>query len=588
MRFWTLSKLPISKLKMSDKGKKVYDQLIPEIEDWPIYLLHQEREQFVKAINAFTLERMMQKPLDQIRDNIASTVYLERIRIKEEPWKVDPPNEKQFWNKIRRELLAIPQSGDQELIRSNLEVLLTKIVNRYSEEIVGTFKKSTFLFARKFLTVFFNRLLNTAAGRNFSRIFSVKHRIYDRLDVQGELDTIRALFSKGTVVLVPTHFSNLDSILLGYALDAVVGLPSFLYGAGLNLYNTGYTAYFMNRMGAYRLDRRKKNPIYLTTLKAMSKLSIERGTNSLFFPGGTRTRSGHLEDKLKMGLLGTAVEAQRSLCERGSSQKIFIVPLVMSYHFVLEAGYLIEQHLKRTGKEQYLDFSYSRRKILRFVWKLFSQSSTITLSLDRPMDVLGNPVDSKGISYDQFGNPIDIAHYFTGDSVIQANLQREAEYTKILAGKIAHRYREANIVISSHIVAYAAFRLLRAVYNDLDIYGVLRQPTEQFQIKRSAFVEVIRELVEVLKVLELKGKVKLHGRVHGDVSVLIDHGVKNLGAFHAFKPLTYSRDKDYLFAQDYKLLFYYHNRMDAYGLDKKLDWQSFVHRKAELKEVVAD
>ena len=48
-----------------------------------------------------------------------------------------------------------------------------------------------------------------------------------------------------------------DSILIGYALDAFVIIPSFSYGAGLNLYNTGYTAYFMNRLGA-RVDRRKR------------------------------------------------------------------------------------------------------------------------------------------------------------------------------------------------------------------------------------------------------------------------------------------------------------------------------------------
>ena len=77
-----------------------------------------------------------------------------------------------------------------------------------------------------------------------------------------------------------------------------------------------------------------------------------------------------------MGLMGTAVEAQRALCEQGKNDKIFIVPLVLNYHFVLEAQYLIEQHLKATGKEHYLnlkDASYSRRKIFKFIWKLFSE-----------------------------------------------------------------------------------------------------------------------------------------------------------------------------------------------------------------------
>src|SRR5690606_14935558 len=203
--------------------------------------------------------------------------------------------------------------------------------HRYSEEIVGTFRIKTFIFSRKFLTVFFNRLLNTAAGKKLHRIWGTKHQLYNKLLIHGDVEKTRSLMTKGTVVIVPTHFSNLDSILIGYAMDAVLGLPSFSYGAGLNLYNTGYTAYFMNRLGAYRVDRRTKNPVYLETLKSMSRLAITRGTNSLFFPGGTRSRSGHLETRLKMGLLGTAVEAQRALCQEGKDGKVFIVPLVLNY-----------------------------------------------------------------------------------------------------------------------------------------------------------------------------------------------------------------------------------------------------------------
>ena len=197
--------------------------------------------------------------------------------------------------------------------------------------------------------------------------------------------------------LSPTHFSNLDSILIGYAMDAFAGAAFlFLRGAGLNLYNTGYTAYFMNRLGAYRVDRRKKNPIYLETLKAMSNLSIQRGVNSLFFPGGTRSRSGALETQLKLGLLGTAVEAQRANLQKGDKTKVFIVPLVLSYHFVLEAQYLIEQHLKRIGKERYIkskDDFHSLRSLLKYAWKFFSESNEIILSFGQPLDVLGNHVD---------------------------------------------------------------------------------------------------------------------------------------------------------------------------------------------------
>ncbi|HHH50120.1 MAG TPA: glycerol acyltransferase, partial [Saprospiraceae bacterium] len=244
---------------------KTYPPLIPDMKDWPIYKLSEDRDKFIEEIIELTMDRLMRQP--KLSDTIAKTIYLERIRIKEGRWKVDPPNEQLFWKKIRKKLITKSLDKEEKEARIQNKEILYKIVKRYANEIVGTFKPKTFQFARKFLTMFFSRLLNTAAGRNFQRIYSSRHRLYERFKVRGYVEEIRSLMKIGTVILVPTHSSNLDSILVGYVMDAVLGLPSFSYGAGLNLYNTGYTAYFMNRMGAYRIDRRKKNPIYLETLK---------------------------------------------------------------------------------------------------------------------------------------------------------------------------------------------------------------------------------------------------------------------------------------------------------------------------------
>ncbi len=562
---------------MKKKNKaSVYPPVIPNIEDWPIYKLSEDRTAFVEELNEHTLKRIQIRPTDVVSDLIAKTVYRERIRIKEEPWKVDPPDERQFWRKIRKYLVRDALDKDQEAAKAANEDILRRIIGRYSEEIVGTFKIKTFLFARKFLTLFFNRLLNTAAGRNLRRFWGSKYRLYDRLKVKGHTDSIRALMKKGTVVVVPTHSSNLDSILIGYAMDSILGLPSFSYGAGLNLYNTGYTAYYMNRLGAYRVDRRKKNPIYLETLKMMSNLSIQRGTNSLFFPGGTRERSGRLESKLKLGLLGTVVEAQRANCQKGKNEKIFVVPVILSYHFVLEAQFLIEQHLKRTGKEQYLqlrDASYSRRKIFKFIWKLFSQSSDLTLSFGKPLDVLGNFVDEEGVSYDRHGNVIDIEDYFRNSSgEILQDLQRESEYTHILANRIVDRYHKDNIVLSSHLVAYAVFNILLYSNNDLDIFGVLRLPREDYVFKIELVTQVVEQLRESLYDFESKGRIKLSEEIRWPIEKLIKHGVRNLGIFHVRKPLSFNKTGD-IISEDFNLLYFYHNRLDNYKLKTAIRWQ---------------
>ncbi len=567
-----------------------HPHVIPEITDWPIHKLLADRKNFVGEIDEFTFNKLLRLHGNAIKDILAKTVYLERIRIKEEPWKVDPPNERIFWRKVRRKLLGRTHSMSEEELRTNSEAVLKTIINRYSEEIVGTFRKSTFLFARGFLRAFFRRLLNTAAGRNMKRVYGTKYKINERLIAKGEIDKIRGLIKKGTVIIVPTHSSNLDSILIGYVMDSILGLPSFSYGAGLNLYNTGYTAYFMNRLGAYRVDRRKKNPIYLETLKSMSNLSIQRGTNSLFFPGGTRSRSGILEHKLKLGLMGTAMEAQREIYQKGKTDKIFIVPLIISYHVVLEAKYLIEQHLKRTGKEKYIrarDEFYSVRKLFKFAWKFFSQPSKITLSFGKPMDIIGNFVDANGLSFDRFGNALEVKEYFMSNGEVVEDLQRETEYTKILAERITERYFKENIVLTSHLVAFAAFNILKKENPKLDLYGLLRLPPEDFVFPKKKMQDVVGQLQLELISMFNKGRIKLSEQIYFEIDEVIKDGVRNIGIYHPEKTLVFNK-KDQLISQDFKLLFFYHNRLTNYGLEKAISW-SKVSSKEEIEvEVMSD
>lgn len=565
--------------------QKIYPQVFENMEDWPIYKLHQDRKAFVKEIEAHTLKRMMRGSNKKITDNIAKTIYTERIRIKEEPWKVDPPNEAQFWKRIRSRLVRKSLDREENQARNENEKILQKIIHRYAEEIVATFRISTFQFGRKFLTAFFNRMLNTAASRNWRRIFSSKHRLYDRLKVEGEVETVRELFKKGTVVIVPTHFSNLDSLLIGYALDTIAGMPFSSFGAGLNLFNTGYTAYFMNRLGVYRIDRRKKNPVYLETLKANSNLAIQRGTNSLFFPGGTRSRSGAIETKLKLGMLGTAVEAQRSIFQKGEDKKVFIVPLIIGYHYVLESKSLIEQHLKKTGKENYIpvrDESTSIRKLSRFFWSLFSASNDIVLSVGKPMDVMGNFVDANGTSYDKYNKPVEVKEYFMSNGEITDDLQREMQYTNILGKHIVKAFHQDNIVLSSHLIAYACFKILEKQNTELDLYGLLRVPAEDYLFPRETVQQVVERLQTALFEMEKAGEIKLSDIIHQDSNLIIEDGIMRLSNFQGEKPLKILENGDVV-SESFKLLFFYHNRLENYNLDKKISWK----KKYVVEQVVA-
>jgi len=261
--------------------KKTVEHIIPNIEDWPISQFGEKRGDFVADLNAFVLKEIVENHGSDLEPLLAKTIYLEKRRSKNNKWKVDPEDEERYWSSLGSELNDITQSGGDQ---AKYKDLLKRVINRYDEEIVGTFKPKTFKFTYKILNVIFKRLLNTAAGRNHRRLWGNKHQLVEKVKVYGEIDKLKSLFDKGTVVIVPTHFSNLDSMVIGYAMHAAVGIPAFSFGAGLNLFDNEIVGYFINRLGAYRVDRRKKNPIYLECLTSMAAYSIQKGINNLFFP----------------------------------------------------------------------------------------------------------------------------------------------------------------------------------------------------------------------------------------------------------------------------------------------------------------
>ena len=549
--------------------KNTVEHIIPKMEDWPISQFGEKRGEFVLELNDFVLKEILENHGDDLEPLLAKTIYLEKRRSKNNKWKVDPEDEVKYWSSLSNELNAITSNnGSQE---EYLE-LLKRIINRYDEEIVGTFKPKTFRFTSRFLNIFFKRLLNTAAGRNHRRLWGNKHQLKEKIKVYGEVDKLKALFKQGTVVMVPTHFSNLDSMVIGYAMQSAVGIPAFSFGAGLNLFDNEIVGYFINRLGAYRVDRRKKNPIYLECLTSMAAYSIQKGVNNLFFPGGTRSREGSMEDRLKLGLLGSSIEAQRNMVIEGKKEKVFIVPLILGYNFVLEAKFLIDQHLARTGKEKYIkskDEFKSYRKITKFIWSLFSEKSDISVSFGEPMDIMGNLVDDQGNSIDTNGEQIDLKDYFSLDGEIKANPQRENVYTKILGDRILDSYKRNNVVLTSHLLAYAAFKILEKSH-DGDVYSLVNLSKDKAQIDYDYLETIIARLQAVLLEWEKEGKIKLSREVKWEPRRIIEDGIKNLGIYHAQKPLLMKKGK--VWSDSLKILYYYHNRIKIYELDKYIEW----------------
>lgn len=544
-----------------------HKHIIENIEDWPIHKFTKNRDAFIEKLAHHVLDKLISSPMP-ILDVLNKSVYLEQKRVKNNPWKVDPSDEKEYWASIAKEISETKnaENSDLELVK-----ILHRIIKRYSEEIIGHFVPKTHLFARKFLTGFFKRLYNNGWGRKQKWIWGSKSDLLSKIHLDGHIEELRALFKKGTVVIVPTHYSNLDSIQIAYGIDSKACVPAFSYGAGLNLYDVEILAYYMNRLGAYRVDRRKKNPIYLETLKSMASLSLIDGLNHIFFPGGTRSRSGAIENKLKLGLLNSVIDAQRHSILNDLDQKIFVVPLSIGYHFVLEAGSLIDQHLSIVGKEKYLK---SRNKpsliktIYKFLVSLRRKDSEVYLSFGQPMDALGNRVDITGQSFDSREKPVDIRSYFTKADVANVDSQRESIYTKLLADRIVKSFVKENMILTSHLVSYVCFKIIEKQNPELDIFKILKIPTKTIELKLDEIIGELDKTVKMLQALGKERKAKFAPFIESSTtSEIISDGINRVGCYHFKKVLKWkNKAKTIIGSDDLKLLYYYHNKIIHYEL----------------------
>jgi glycerol-3-phosphate O-acyltransferase len=280
-----------------------------------------------------------------------------------------------------------------------------------------------------------------------------------------------------------------------------------------------------------------------------------------------------IEKKLKLGLLSTAVEAQRANYQneiKDIGGKVFIVPVTINYHFVLEAPSLIQEHLSITGQERYYkerdEFSTSY-KISKFLIKFFTKGSDISVSIGRAMDVLGNYVDNSGNSFDRHGRKIDTRDYFISNGQVTVDAQREEEYTYHLGKRIVEEFHINNRVFSSHLVAFTAFQMIKQDNKKLDLYSLLRLPEEDIFLVYVEFREACQMVLDKIFELEVSGKLQVAPHMKQDIDRIITHGLENVGMYHAKRPLIKNRNGN-IETQDLTLLYYYHNRLDGYDLEK--------------------
>ncbi len=529
----------------------------------PIFRFNEARD----AIVAEVVRRASEAVLDP-RLTLSEAAFLEIKR--QQSSRLDDVVPLGEWRSLAR---ALAQMSDSECVGR-----VREIAARYARDVAGNFDPRVYKFATRTIAPLIGMLMSPLQTmRHLGGAFDLR-ALDGRVVVNGPIGTIHSLAGKGTVIFVPTHLSNLDSVVFGFALERV-GLPPATYGAGKNLFTNPALSFFMHNLGAYRVDRRVTHGLYKEVLKAYSCVVLERGYHSLFFPGGTRSRSGAIERKLKLGLAGTGVEAMARTAARGQLRKVFFVPATINYLLTLEAETLIEDFLQEEGRHRYIiedDESTRPGRIAAFMRKLLGLDAGCVVRFSQPLDCFGNRVDDDGISYDARGHAVSPLSYLTdGEGRIGHDPARDSQYTRELGEAIVAAYSRDTVALATHLVAACAFDRLResvaasagrpkgeAVGSD--IFAMLRSK-DDVTVSRAELAESVERLRDRARDLESRGRIVLGAHLaRASGREILDEALRAFGGYHT-TPVLEPRGADLVLA-DTRLIFYYQNPLTSQGL----------------------
>jgi len=444
--------------------------------------------------------------------------------------------------------------------------VLRETSERMAKDVAGNFDPRVYSFATRAVPHALSGILKPSSIlQDAAHLGRGPVAVDDLLRTEGEIPLLRDLAKKGTLVFVPTHSSNLDSVALGYALMRE-NLPPVVYGAGKNLFSNPIVSFFMHNLGAYRVDRRIRAQLYKDVLKTYACVMVERGYHSLFFPGGTRSRSGMVERRLKLGLAGSAVEAFSRNAVRGTPRPVFFVPTTINYSLVLEGETLVADWLKEAGRARYIieddEFSQLDRWVA-FFRKLAQIEAPCVIRFGQPVDPFGNPVNREGQSLGPHGRAIDAVGYVTRDGKTVLDPRRDAAYTRDLGQLLADRYETETVLMSTQVVAHVLFRILVDKTPGIDLFGRLRLRGD-VSVTREELRADLGATLDKLRALELSGGVRLSAmtRSTGPDELF----TRVMTAFSGYHERTIiSETNGVVTLEDPTMLLYYQNRLIAYA-----------------------
>jgi glycerol-3-phosphate O-acyltransferase len=205
-----------------------------------------------------------------------------------------------------------------------------------------------------------------------------------------ELKRVKALSQQHPVVFLPSHKSNLDHLVLQYALHENGHAPNHTAG-GINM-NFVPVGPIVRRSGVFFIRRSfKDNPVYKFVLHHYIDYLIEKRFSLEWYIEGGRSRSGKLLPP-RFGLLAYVVDAYR----RGKADDVFLIPVSIAYDQIQDVGdYAAEQKGMPKAKESFGWFVGVIRRLRRrygVIHFRFGEPVSLAKTLGRPTpDAEPNP-----------------------------------------------------------------------------------------------------------------------------------------------------------------------------------------------------
>lgn len=174
-------------------------------------------------------------------------------------------------------------------------------------------------------------VLDAAFDQTFARMFTDIE-----VDKRG-LERMRAAMKDGVVVLLPSHKSHIDYLVLSYVLYTNhIQLPLIAAGDNLNFFPVGA---ILRHGGAFFIRRSfKGDRLYGAVVDAYMRRLLLDGWPIEFFLEGGRSRTGKLLPP-KVGLLSMIVDAAQG----SDPSKVFFAPISIGYERMVEEDAFIRE-----------------------------------------------------------------------------------------------------------------------------------------------------------------------------------------------------------------------------------------------------